>query len=926
MRTLPQAPPRLRSANPVLTLALGLLTVAAPALAGTLHDPREVHLADVHQLTFEGDSAEAYWSFDGTRLIFQSTRQPFGCDQIFTMPAFPEDARAEKPVLVSTGKGRTTCSYFLRGDQRILYASTDAFTAECPPKPDYSQGYVWPIDSDYEIFEADPDGSHRVRITDNRAYDAEATICPKDGRVIFTSTRDGDLDLYEMNADGSDVVRITDTPGYDGGPYFSADCSKIVWRASRPEGKDLEDYRALLAQGLIRPTRLELWVANADGTEAHQVTDLGVASFAPYFFPDGKRIIFSSNYGDPQGREFDLWAIDTNGTNLERITWTGGFDGFPMFSPDGKWLAFASNRNQARPGETDIFVARWIPGSPAATVETPADRFYADAAWLADDAREGRGIGSAGIAAAGAWIEQRFRSLGLQPAGPEGSFRQPFPVVVAVSSGPATALEIDGSAAAADDFRPLSFSGAGPVEGTVVAVGYGIVAPELKVDDYAGEDVTGKVVLVRRFVPPGDTFSDPELERRFSDLRYKAFVAREHGAVAMLVADVPEPDAADQTEAPLPELTAETVADAGIPAAALTRATAQRLLAAGAHRVRLAVDLERQSAETFNVIGRLDPAGTPIDDRVVVVGAHYDHLGRGGPGSLAPDSHEIHNGADDNASGVAGILEAARLLAARRSELARPVVFVAFSGEERGVLGSTFLNRHPPAGLEAGNIVAMVNLDMVGRLRQRDLTVFGVATAKEWKSIVDDECRRAGLSCREQGEGYGPSDQTPFYAAGVPVLHLFTGTHEQYHRPSDDADLLNDTGGAEVAAVAADLALAADRAPHGLSLERSASGPPVAGDSRSFGASLGTIPDYAGPGEGKTGVLLAGVRADGPAEQAGMRRGDILVGLAGEEIRDINDFMYILRKAHPHEHAEAVVVRDGEKITLDVVFGESHRR
>ena len=207
------------------------------------------------------------------------------------------------------------------------------------------------------------------------------------------------------------------------------------------------------------------------------MTDLGVASFAPYFFPDGKRIIFSSNYGDPQGREFDLWAIDTNGTNLERITWTGGFDGFPMFSPDGKWLAFASNRNQARPGETDIFVARWIPGSPVATVETPADRFYADAAWLADDAREGRGIGSAGIAAAGAWIEQRFRSLGLQPAGPEGGFRQPFPVVVAVSSGPGTALEIDGSAAAADDYRPLSFSGAGPVEGNVVAVGYGIVAP-----------------------------------------------------------------------------------------------------------------------------------------------------------------------------------------------------------------------------------------------------------------------------------------------------------------------------------------------------------------------------------------------------------------------------------------------------------------
>jgi Tol biopolymer transport system component len=913
MRIQAKAPTRVAIVSLSLVPALAL-ALAAPARAGTLHDPREVHLADVRQLTFEGDNAEAYWSSDGQRLIFQSTRTPYECDQIFTMPAFPKDARASKPVLVSTGRGRTTCSYFLLGDRRILYASTDAYNAQCPPKPDYSQGYVWPIDSDYEIFEADPDGGNRTRITENRAYDAEATICPKDGRVIFTSTRDGDLDLYEMNADGSDVVRITDTPGYDGGAYFSADCSQIVWRASRPQGQELEDYRKLLDQGLIRPNRLELWVANADGSEAHQVTDLGVASFAPYFFPDGKRIIFSSNYGDPNGREFDLWAINTNGTDLERITWTGGFDGFPMFSPDGKWLAFASNRNQGKPGETDIYVARWVPGSPVATVPSAADRFYADASWLADDAREGRGIGSAGIAAAGAWIEEQFREIGLQPAGPEGSYRQPFPVVVEVSSGPGTKLEIDGGAVADDAFRPLSFSGAGPVEAEVVAAGYGIVAPELNVDDYAGKDVAGKVVLVRRFVPPGDAFSDPAVERQ-------------HGAVAMLIADLPELGA-DQGEAPLPKLTAESVADAGIPAVALTRAVAAPLVADGGavHRVRLAVDLERRSAETFNVLGRLDPAGVPIDDRVVVVGAHYDHLGHGGPGSLEPDSHEIHNGADDNASGVAGILGAARLLAERRSELARPVVFVAFSGEERGVLGSTFLTRHPPAGLEPDRMVAMINLDMVGRLRRRNLTVFGIATAKEWKPMVDAECDRAGLTCSEQGEGYGPSDQTPFYAAGVPVLHLFTGTHEQYHRPSDDADLLNDTGGAEVAAVAADLALEADRTAHGLTLERAAGGPPAAGDSRSFGASLGTIPDYAGPGEGQPGVLLAGVRADGPAEKAGMRRGDILVGLAGEEIRDINDFMYILRKVHPHEHSKAVIVRDGQRITLEVVFGESHRR
>ncbi|KAB2960132.1 MAG: M20/M25/M40 family metallo-hydrolase, partial [Thermoanaerobaculia bacterium] len=539
-----------------------------------------------------------------------------------------------------------------------------------------------------------------------------------------------------------------------------------------------------------------------------------------------------------------------------------------------------------------------------------------------------------------------------------GGYRQPFPVTVAIRPGAGTMLvvlsqaddehsaraederpSVEGSgggavvagpgveSVAAELFVPLAFSSEGEVEGEVISAGWGISAPELGHDDYEGVDAKGRIVLVRRFVPAGEKFKEPADERRYSDLRYKAFVAREHGAIGLLVADLPDPAAETQDETPLPKLAPEDAGDAGLPALAVKRALAERLLA-GSARLRLAVALERETATAFNVIGRLEPGANPgaADGRTVVVGAHYDHLGHGGPASLVPGSTEVHNGADDNASGVAGVLEIARLLASSRAELARPVVFVAFAGEERGALGSTHLVRHPPAGLEPERLAAMINLDMVGRLRGQSLTVFGLDTAAEWKEIVEGACARAALDCRGQGDGYGPSDQTPFYAAGVPVLHLFTGPHGEYHKPVDDASSLNATGGALVARLGADLARAVAGRAQLLTLQRAASGPPVRGDARSFGASLGTVPDYAGPGEGKTGVLLANVRPDSPAEKAGMQRGDILIELDGREIRDVNDFVYVLRRARPGERASAAVLRDGERVEMEVVFGESRRR
>lgn len=316
----------------------------------------ERHLRNVRQLTFGGENAEAYFSADGQRLIFQSKRDGRACDQIYTMRVDGTGLR-----LVSTGQGRTTCAYFFPDGERILYSSTHLAGPECPPPPDRSRGYVWPIYPSYDIFTARADGSDLRRLTAAPGYDAEATISPDGKKIVFTSMRDGDLDIYVMNADGSNVRRLTTELGYDGGAFFSADGKQIVYRAYHPQTPaQIERYKRLLAENVIEPGIFEIWVMNADGSDKRQVTNLGAASFAPFFFPDGKRIIFSSNVHNPRGRDFDLYMINVDGTGLERITYNDTFDGFPMFSPDGKRLVFASNRNARVRGETNIFIADWV--------------------------------------------------------------------------------------------------------------------------------------------------------------------------------------------------------------------------------------------------------------------------------------------------------------------------------------------------------------------------------------------------------------------------------------------------------------------------------------------------------------------------------------------------------------------------------------
>ncbi|MBI3872231.1 MAG: PD40 domain-containing protein [candidate division Zixibacteria bacterium] len=328
----------------------------AAADSVTLRLPEERHLARVRQLTFGGENAEAYFSADGKQLIFQSTRDDWPCDRIFTMNIDGSNVQQ-----VSTGRGATTCSFFSPKGNRIIYCSTHLAGDSCPPRASHARGYIWGLHKGFDVFSARLDGTDLVRLTETPGYDAEAVFSPDGSKILFTSIREGDLELYTMNADGSNPVRLTHELGYDGGAFFSPDGKKIVYRAYHPiDSAAIADYKTLLAEGLIRPTTLEIFVLNADGTGKTQVTHNGAANFCPYFHPDGKRIIFASNMADPKGRNFDLYLINVDGTGLERVTYNDTFDGFPMFNADATKLVFASNRHDAKRGETNIFIADWV--------------------------------------------------------------------------------------------------------------------------------------------------------------------------------------------------------------------------------------------------------------------------------------------------------------------------------------------------------------------------------------------------------------------------------------------------------------------------------------------------------------------------------------------------------------------------------------
>jgi len=345
-----------------LGLILTLSTCASAQDAEPLAYPEETHLKNVRQLTFGGDNAEAYFSFDDKKIVFQSDNEDWEleCDQIFVSDL---SAMRTRPKMISTGRGRTTCPYYMPGNEQIVYASTHAVHDSCPPAPEriVDGKYVWPIYPEYDIYIANQDGEEVTQLTESPGYDAEATVSPDGKMIVYTSLQSGDLEIWTMNIDGTNKKQITHDLGYDGGAFFSPDNKKLVFRASRPkEGEEAEAYKALLKKGLIQPTALEIFTCNVDGSEMKQVTKLGKANWAPFFHPSGEKIIFSSNHKGTKGFQFNLYMVNLDGTGLEQITFDKTFDSFPMFSFDGTKLIFSSNRNNGGTRDTNIFIADWV--------------------------------------------------------------------------------------------------------------------------------------------------------------------------------------------------------------------------------------------------------------------------------------------------------------------------------------------------------------------------------------------------------------------------------------------------------------------------------------------------------------------------------------------------------------------------------------
>jgi Tol biopolymer transport system component len=562
-----------------------------------------------------------------------------------------------------------------------------------------------------------------------------------------------------------------------------------------------------------------------------------------------------------------------------------------------------------------------------------------DVRTLAAERMEGRGLGTNGIGLAADYIERRLRALGLQPAF-GASYRQPFPVKIGVSLGTNNKLTgIDNS-----DWTPLGFSSSGSFSGTVAFVGYGIDAPPIGYHDFDGIDLKGKVALMLRYEPQEKDDASPFDGRRpsrWSAMRYKVLQARERGAVAVVFATGPLQDEGKDKVPPLVNDGPES--PAGIPVLQVKMSVAQRWLRSrDIDLARFQTDVDRdlrprsrvladvtlsgtidvkpENAEGQNLVGVLPGIGA-LANEVVVLGAHYDHLGYGGEGSMKPNVHAIHPGADDNASGTAGVLNAAALVRDALQGVGnhRTVLFALFSGEERGLGGSGYFVSHAPIPID--QIKAMVNLDMIGALREDKVTAFGTDSAPEWHALVDRANQASGLKLTETGDGYGPSDQTSFYAVHIPVVHFFTGAHERYHTPEDVADAVNFVGAARVVHLVAGVVEPLARGEVTPAYKRASSAPAMQGDSRGYGAYLGTVPDYSAMDATSGGVLLSDVRPGAPAEKAGIRGGDRIVEIGGTRIENLYDMTYALQDHKPGDTVDVIVVRKGERTTLLATLG-----
>ncbi|MGV3660644.1 MAG: M28 family peptidase [Prosthecobacter sp.] len=948
-------------------------------------------LTGTRQLTFEGRrSGEGYFSADGTKMIFQSEREegnPFY--QIYLM-----DLETGDQERISPGMGKTTCAWIHPDGKRVLFASThtDAESKKLQ-QAEYEERknakvrkYSWDYDEHYDIFEYTLADKSLKNLTNTRGYDAEGDYSPDGKKIVFASNRaayEGKLskedeeklkidkqyfmEIYTADADGSNVKRLTDVPGYDGGPFFSADGRRVCWRRFTPKGDVAE-----------------VWTMNVDGSEQKAITKLGAMSWAPYFHPSGEYLIFTTNL---QGfANFELYIVDAAGKHEPvRVTTTDGFDGLPVFTPDGKKLSWTSGRTSG--GQSQIYIADWnheaalkalslnsnqkseIVSHKSPDLSTTAGEIREEdikqhITYLASDELGGRLTGTEGEKLATQYVADAFKQVGLAPFGDENTYFDNFDFTAGVALGEGNELTLSGEALKVElDWKPLSFSQNGKVEPAgIVFAGYGIETPEEATDShgkkletyssYAHLDVKDKWVLVLRYMPEGVSQERRNELSRYSSLRYKALTARQKGARGLIVVSGPNSKVVQQL-APLSF--DASLATSGIAAISITDAVGDKLLASAGKKLKELQDkldtgdlmggidckdlklganivIQQEKKRGRNVLGVL-PFGAEPDPHVppLVVCAHIDHLGStGGSNSRAKgdEANKIHHGADDNASGTAGVMEIAQWLADLKKQgkldLKRDVLFAAWSGEELGLLGSNHFVEAYAKMIKGdanakltGMFAACLNMDMIGRF-QKSLVLQGLGSSSLWAKEIEKRNAPIGLPITTQNDAHLPTDSTAFYLRGIPSLNAFTGSHADYHMPSDTADKIDYPNAAKITKlmglIARGIATTAP-APDYIAMEA----PKNQGVRTGLRAYMGTIPDYA---QGDTkGVKLSGVSPVGPAAKAGVKAGDIIIKLAGKDITNIYDYTYVMGDLKIGKETTITVQREGKEVELKVTPG-----
>lgn len=926
-------------------------------------------------------AGEGYFSADGKKLIFQSERDaanPFF--QMFLLDLESGDTNRVSPGGGKTTCGWVypDGKHVMFASTHADPAAADKQAAEIKDRAEGKQKrYSWDYDENYDLWRTKTDGSEPVNLTKSLGYDAEGAVSADGQWIVFASNRHAYtenltaeekthferqkswlMDIYTMRADGSEVKRLTDVRGYDGGPFFSADGKKICWRRFNEE----ED-------------RAEIWTMNRDGSDQRQITKVGAMSWAPFFHPSGDYLIFTTNKHGFDN--FELYLVDAHGTQEPvRVTTTAGFDGLASFSPDGKKLTWTSNRTADKTSQ--IFLCDWndsaaraalkLGSTPAAapdfakstTADISPDDLKQHVTYLASDALEGRLTGTKGEQLATQYVADCFKQYGLEPAGQDGTYFMPFEFTAGVALGDGNVLSSNADDPADPpklrrDWIPLAFSNVGKMEPTgVVFAGYGMEVPagksakgpEEEYSSYVHTDVKDKWVILLRYLPDGISQEQRVRYFPYSSLRRKAMTAREKGAKGIIIVSGPNAKVQEQL---VPLGFDASLAGSGVAAVSVTDGmVSDWLKMAGKDLKKLQDTLDKgdliqgfeipglKISSTIvinqekrigrNVVAKL-PSATSAP--AVLIGAHVDHLGNvGGSDSRAAEPHknEIHHGADDNASGTGGMLEIAQYFSEQvksgEMKLTRPVMFAAWSGEELGLLGSASYARilAKAKGDENAKLndqfCANFNMDMIGRLGQ-SVVIQGLGSSTYWTPALEKRNIAVGLSIQAQNDCFLPTDATTFYLRGVPIFNLFTGSHEDYHKPTDTADKVNYPGAAKItkltALIAKDIATGTT-VPDYVEQKK-----PQETTGRGFRIYLGTIPDYS-QGDA-VGVKLSGVSPVGPAAKAGVLAGDIIVKLGGKEIKNIYEYTDILAALKIGEATDISVKRGDKIVDLKITPG-----